>query len=101
MFTHVRVVSAEMEQVAKEIAAKLNRGAGTTRVAIPLRGFSFQGHAQGYLADHQADMSFVRVLKQQLQPAIPVIEVDAHINDESFAEVVCTLLLQMISNIQT
>ena len=101
MFTHVRVNAAEMEQVAREIAAKLNRGTGTTQVAIPLRGFSFQGHEKGYLADHQADMSFVRMLKQQLPSAIPVIEVDAHINDESFAEVVCTLLLQMIKNNQT
>ena len=101
MFTHVRVNSAEMEEVAREIAAKLNRGTGTTQVAIPLRGFSFQGHEKGYLADHQADMSLVRMLKQELPPAIPVIEVDAHINDESFAEVVCTLLLEMIKNNQT
>ncbi|MBT8355009.1 MAG: Tm-1-like ATP-binding domain-containing protein [Desulfofustis sp.] len=96
MFTHVRVNSAEMEEVARELAIKLNRGSGTTQVAIPLRGFSFQGHAKGYLADHQSDMSFVRMLKQKLRPGIPVVEVDAHINDESFAKVVCTLLLQMI-----
>ena len=96
MFTHVRVNSAEMQEVAREIADKLNRGAGTTRVAIPLQGFSFQGRAKGYLADHEADMSFVRVLKQKLLPSIPVIEVDAHINDESFAKVVCSHLLQMI-----
>jgi uncharacterized protein (UPF0261 family) len=101
MFTHVRVNTAEMDEVGREIAAKLNRGIGTTQVAIPLRGFSFQGHEKGYLADHQADMAFVRVLKQKLQPGIPVIEVDAHINDESFAEVVCTLLLRMIKNTQT
>ena len=100
MFTHVRVNSAEMEEVAREIAQKLNRGIGTTRVVIPLRGFSLQGHAKGQLADQQADMSFVRVLKQKLQSGIPVVEVDAHINDESFAEVVCTLLLQMITTDQ-
>ena len=45
-------------------------------------------------------MSFVRALKQKLQPGIPVVEVDAHINDEAFAEVVCTLLLQMINTAQ-
>lgn len=101
MFTHVRVNSAEMEKVAEEIAAKISPGTGTTRVAIPLRGFSFQGHAKGHLADHQADMSFVRTLKQKLQPAIAVIEVDAHINDEAFAEVVCSLLLQMIHSNKT
>jgi uncharacterized protein (UPF0261 family) len=53
--------------------------------------------ADGYLADQQADLSFARALKQNLKPSIPVIEVDAHINDESFARVVCDLLLKMIT----
>ena len=96
MFTHVRVNAAEMEAVALEIAEKLNPGAGTTRVVIPLQGFSFQGRANGQLADHESDMVLVRVLKQQLHPSIPVIEVDAHINDESFAAIVCKQLLQML-----
>ena len=99
MFTHVRVSAAEMEIVAQEIAEKLNPGAGTTQVVIPLQGFSFQGRANGHLADHEADMTFVRLLKQQLLPTIPVVEVDAHINDELFAEVVCRQLLQMINNL--
>lgn len=97
MFTHVRVNASEMAEVAKEIADKLNLGADTTQVAIPLRGFSYQGHADGYLADHEADMSFVRELKTNLEPSIPVIEVDAHINDTQFAKTVCSLLMQMIT----
>lgn len=97
MFTHVRVNSTEMEEVAREIAYKLNPGADTTAVAIPLQGFSFQGHAKGYLADQEADMTFVRALRQHLLPAISVIEVDAHINDELFAQVVCSHLLEMLS----
>ena len=96
MFTHVRVNPSEMEKVAREIADKLNLGAKSTQVAIPLRGFSYQGHAHGYLADHEADMSFVKELKQNLLPGIPVIEVDAHINDKQFAKTVCSLLMQMI-----
>jgi uncharacterized protein (UPF0261 family) len=67
-------------------------------VAIPLQGFSYQGHATGHLADSEADMTFVRVLKQRLNKDIPVIEVDAHINDHSFAEAVCSLLLQLIES---
>lgn len=97
MFTHVRMNTAEMEKVAKEIAVKLNPGEGTTEVVIPLKGFSFQGRSNGHLADHEADMSFVRELKYRLLPSIPVFEVDAHINDLSFATVVCAQLLQMIN----
>lgn len=93
MFTHVRVNSEEMEEVAQVVADKLNLGQGETTVAIPLRGFSHQGHKKGHLADHEADMRFVRVLKQKLRKGIPVIEVDAHINDELFAQTVCSLLI--------
>jgi len=100
MFTHVRVISAEMEEVAQVVADKLNIGQGSTIVAVPLRGFSYQGHASGHLADSEADMSFVRVLKQKLQMDIPLIEVDAHINDHSFAQAVCSLLFQLIESKQ-
>ena len=98
MFTHVRVNSVEMEEVAQVVADKLNIGQDSTIVAIPLQGFSYQGHATGHLADSEADMTFVRVLKQRLNKDIPVIEVDAHINDHSFAEAVCSLLLQLIES---
>jgi uncharacterized protein (UPF0261 family) len=100
MFTHVRVISAEMKEVAQVVADKLNIGQGSTIVAIPLRGFSYQGHTSGHLADSEADMTFVRVLKQKLQKDIPVIEVDAHINDQSFAETVCSLLFELIESKQ-
>ena len=96
MFTHVRVSDHEMREVALTVADKLNMGKGSTVVAIPLKGFSFQGHAKGYLADHEADMTFVRILKEKLKDGILVIEVDAHVNDEVFAQTVCSLLIQLI-----
>ncbi len=100
MFTHVRVTSDEMKKVAEVVANKLNQGQGLKKVAIPLQGFSHQGHAQGQLADKAADMTFVRVLKKRLNQDISVIEVDAHINDEVFAEAVCSLLLELLETQQ-
>ena len=100
MFTHVRVNANEMKDVAETVAHKLNMGQGSTTVVIPLKGFSDQGHARGQIADHEADMTFVRVLKKRLKQDIPVIEVDAHINDTSFAEVICTHLIQLIDKQQ-
>jgi len=97
MFTHVRVDACEMKKVAQTVAKKLNRGQGFTAVAIPLQGFSFQGHAKGQLADHESDMTFVRILKEKLIDGIPVIEVDAHINDKVFARTVCSLLVQLLN----
>jgi uncharacterized protein (UPF0261 family) len=96
MFTHVRVTSDEMKAVANLVADKLNMSRGSIAVAIPLHGFSYQGHAEGHLADHDSDMTFVRILKQKLRKDIPVIEVDAHINDSLFAQAVCSLLFELI-----
>lgn len=96
MFTHVRVNALEMKQVAQTVADKLNKGQGCTAVAIPLQGFSFQGHATGHLADHQSDMMFVKTLKEKLKDGIIVTEVDAHLNDKLFAQAVCSLLFQLL-----
>ncbi len=99
MFTHVRVGSDEMKAVARLAAEKLNMSTGPVTVAIPLQGFSYQGHAGGELADGESDMTFVRILKQELKKDIPVIEVEAHVNDRLFAETVCSLLLQIIDSV--
>ncbi len=96
MFTHVRVTSSEMEALARVVAEKLNRGQGPTAVVIPLGGFSDQGRAGGHIADNDADMKFVETLKNRLNKDIPVVEVDAHINDENFAQAVCSVLFQLL-----
>jgi uncharacterized protein (UPF0261 family) len=97
-FTHVRVSAAEMETVARVVAAKLNLARKTTSVVIPMRGFSHEGHARGRLADQKSDMTLVRLLKQLLHPEIPIIEVDAHVNDASFAEAVCREVVELIAS---
>jgi uncharacterized protein (UPF0261 family) len=101
MFTHVRVNAEEMIEVARKVAEKLNLGSRTTVVAIPLGGFSFQGKKDRCLADYNADMTFVRVLKENLHKDIQVSEVDANINDKSFATTVCSLLLKLMKKRET
>lgn len=96
MFTHVRVTSREMEEVGRVVAEKLNKGQGPMAVVIPLGGFSDQGRAGGHIADHDADMTFVKTLKNRLNKDISVVEVDAYINDHNFAQAVCTVLFQLL-----
>jgi uncharacterized protein (UPF0261 family) len=96
MFTHVRVTADEMGKLARVVAEKLNRGQGPAAVAIPMGGFSDQGRAGGHIADHDADMAFVDTLKKTLKKDISIVEVDAHINDETFARAVCSVLFQLL-----
>ena len=96
MFTHVRISGEEIREVARMVAEKLNRGRGPTAVVIPLRGFSDQGRAGRPISDPASDMEFVQTLKKNINARIHIVEVDAHINDEAFAQAVCSTLLTFL-----
>jgi len=55
---------------------------------IPLRGFSSLDCQGNVFYDPPADRAFIDSLRNTLKEAIEVKEIDAHINDEKFAEVV-------------
>jgi uncharacterized protein (UPF0261 family) len=86
--TTLRLNSDEMRSVAKVMAEKLNRANGPVKVLIPTRGFSSWDREGKSFYDPDADKIFIDSLKQSLHPSIMVSEIDAHINDEQFAEVI-------------
>ncbi|HYF49344.1 MAG TPA: Tm-1-like ATP-binding domain-containing protein [Planctomycetota bacterium] len=88
-FTLVRVSGDEQLRIARRMAAKLNPSKGRVSVLIPLRGLSIPNHEKGgEFWDPVADAAFRKELKSALNPEIEVREIDAHINDESFATAV-------------
>jgi uncharacterized protein (UPF0261 family) len=91
-FTHVRTSARQMRQVGEAVAEKLNRSHGACAVVIPLRGFSDQNRPGGLFYDPQADGEFVSILKKRLDPRIRLVEIDAHMNDKTFASRTCELL---------
>ena len=92
----VRTNQEEMAATGKALAEKLNKATGPTTVVVPLRGFS-PGNREGKaLYDPETDQAFIEALKQNLPPSIKVIEVDSHINDESFAEQAVDILCEMM-----
>jgi len=88
----IRTNKAEMQQVGAAMAAKLNKAVGPTVVAIPRHGFSPADREGRALFDPEADRAFVEALKQDLKASVRVVELDAHINDETFAEQAVDLL---------
>jgi len=82
----VRINKDEMKRVGRKIAGKLNKATGPTAIIIPTGGFS-PGNREGKaLYDPDADAAFVEALKQDLNPSVRLVEVDAHINDDVFVE---------------
>ncbi len=84
--TLVRLSHEELRGVGKLVAEKLNRARGVTRVFIPLQGYSFPDRHNLPHWDPEGNEAFMEALKADLKPQIPLVEVDAHINDPEFID---------------
>jgi uncharacterized protein (UPF0261 family) len=96
-----RMSPEETEYVAAAAAEKLNRYLYKERVkaVIPLQGFSSLSVEGGPLCDPASDKVFCTILKEQLDPAIDVIEVDSDINSPKFAGAVADALSQAMGGL--
>lgn len=85
--TLMRTTPEENARFAELMAANLE-GADPRRVTVclPLKGFSAIDREGAVFADPEADRAFVETLKRRLPPGLPVVEVDAHINDQAFVD---------------
>jgi uncharacterized protein (UPF0261 family) len=94
--TLVRLSPDELRGVGKLVAEKLNRAKGPTKVFIPLRGFSFPDRENLPHWDPEGNRAFIDSFKAHLNPLIPAIELDAHINDPEFIDPVVETFLSMM-----
>ena len=79
------------------LAAAANGGqAGKTSVLIPLGGVSMLDSEGDRFWDPGADTACFDALKNDLRADIPLVEMDANINDPEFAERAVALLLEML-----
>lgn len=98
MRVQARTSAEEMAAIAHAVADKLNQHPDPRRVKflIPTRGFSSLSVAGGKLYDPDADRVLAEELKKNLNPAIEVIEVEAHINEPAFAQAVVAALEESV-----
>jgi uncharacterized protein (UPF0261 family) len=94
--TLMRTTPAENEKLGREIAAKASAAAGPTAVFLPLRGVSAIDAVGQPFWDPDADASLFRAIRDHLKPPALLVELDAHINDMSFAKAVSNKLLEML-----
>jgi uncharacterized protein (UPF0261 family) len=92
--TLMRTTPAECAELGRIIATKLNASTGPVSVFLPLRGISIISAPGGVFYDAAADRALFDSLKQNLNANIPVIEIDANINDAEFAEACARRLLE-------
>ena len=97
--TLLRTDAAENTRIGEMIAAAANAAAGPVAVLLPLRGVSMLDSPGGQFWDPDADRACYQAIRSHLKPSVPVEEIDANINDETFALRAADLLLAMITEV--
>lgn len=86
--TLVRTARAEMAEVGRLMARRLNAAKGRVAVLVPMGGFSYSDRPGHAFWDLEADAALVAALEAELQPHVELHKIDAHVNDEVFADAV-------------
>ena len=94
---NVKTSRPEMSKVGKVMAERLNQAKGNTEILIPLKGASIYGSKGGPLYDPVGGALLLKALKQNLDPKIPLREIDAHINDPEFADTCVNRFLHLFN----
>lgn len=93
---HIKLNKKEAVDVAKLFAAKVNQWTGDKAVILPLRGMRTDTEKNQSLFDPDIDEVLLNTIKCDLDDCINIVEVDANINDNTFASKVCEELCKII-----
>ena len=95
--TLMRTTPDECREIGSLLARKLNTATGPTELFIPLRGVSMIATAGGVFHDPEADAALFDTLRAELDTAkVAIHELDADVNDESFALAMANRLHELI-----
>ena len=92
--TLMRTTPEENARLGKVLAEKLNLSTGPVSVLLPLQGVSMIDSPGGAFWWPEANRTLFETLKKNLRPDIPVIELDANVNDPAFARACADTLLR-------
>ena len=96
--TLVRCSREEMRRIGRSFAEKMNLAKGPVKFLYPKRGFSSQDKEGLTMYDPPGNEIFLEELKKVLRKDIPILEIDAHINDDEFATVAFEQLLEVMEH---
>jgi uncharacterized protein (UPF0261 family) len=95
--TLMRTTLEENKELGRIIAGKLNKAKGKTTLVIPLQGVSMIDAEGKPFYDVEADKTLFDSLRQHLSQNVKVVEVDANINDDLFADTFLKEILEVLS----
>jgi len=94
--TLMRTNVEENRRMGEMIAQAANLSRGPVAILLPLKGVSMLDSPGNRFWDPEADQACYQAIKNNVKTGIPVIELDANINDPVFADHAARLLLDML-----
>jgi uncharacterized protein (UPF0261 family) len=94
--TLMRTTPDENRQIGALIAAAASAATAPVAVLLPLRGVSMLDAEGQRFWDPEADAACFDAIRSGVRRAVPVIEIDANINDPAFSGPVAETLLAML-----
>jgi uncharacterized protein (UPF0261 family) len=94
--TLMRTNAQENIKMGEMIAAAANAATAPVAVVLPLKGVSQLDSPGGDFWDPEADRACYDAIKTNLNPGIPVVEMNYNINDPEFADRCAETLLDML-----
>ena len=94
--TLVRLSEEEGVELGPHDRRAARRRAGPVHVVVPTRGFSLVDAEGGDLYDPAADRAFIDSLRGALRADFAYEEVDAHVDDPAFADLVADRYLTLV-----
>ncbi|MFD3002369.1 Tm-1-like ATP-binding domain-containing protein [Pontibacter toksunensis] len=94
--TLMRTNEEENRLLGERLAQKLNSSAAAA-ILLPNKGISQIDAAGGVFHRPDIDQILFDAIKEHAVKEVPVVEVDAHINDKKFAEAAVGMLLNLIA----
>lgn len=94
--TLLRTNAEESSRLGRILAEKANAHKGPVQLYLPLKGLSAIGAPGQPFHDAQADAALFSAIREHLRPGIPLFELDAGINDRSFAQACAHGLLELL-----
>jgi uncharacterized protein (UPF0261 family) len=96
VFTLVRTLKPEMEELGHRFAERLNEATGPLKIAYPTQGLSIPSYPpDGVFWNPEADAAFKERLRAELRADIPILDYQRHVNDPQFGVEVAELFLGM------
>jgi uncharacterized protein (UPF0261 family) len=95
--TLMRTTPEECAELGRITAEKLNRSQGPAVFLMPLRGVSAIDAPGQPFEWPESDARYLEALKANLDSRVLLVDADAHINDESFAQAAANTLLDLMN----